>query len=162
MSDTEPLTPEERENLVAYLDGELEEPLAQALEAKLSRSAAARREAEALRQTWDMLDYLPRAQAPSTFTSRTLERLEQSQLTARRHRQRRRWAGRLAWAAAMLAAAVLGFLAVYTRPRAQPPLPTPEELRVLEHREYWPYYETIDSLEFLQALDQPDLFGEDL
>src|SRR5438067_8003934 len=69
------LNEEDRTNLVAYLDGELDEAAARALEAKLSNDPGARAEAESLRRTWELLDYLPRAEASTTFTHRTLERL---------------------------------------------------------------------------------------
>src|SRR5262249_17230514 len=69
------LSDEDRANLVAYLDGELDEASAQALEAKLNTDPRARAEAETLRRTWELLDYLPRAEVSTSFTHRTLERL---------------------------------------------------------------------------------------
>jgi hypothetical protein len=70
-----PLSEEDRESLVAYLDGELDDRAAQSLEARLNTEPALRAEAEALKQTWDLLDYLPRPQPSGSFTHRTLERL---------------------------------------------------------------------------------------
>ena len=46
------LSEEDRANLVAYLDGELDDDAARALEAKLSLDPDARAEAETLRKTW--------------------------------------------------------------------------------------------------------------
>src|SRR5438105_6476999 len=69
------LNDDDRANLTAYLDGELDEDAAQALEAKLSQDPDARAEVEQLRQTWTMLDYLPRAAPSSSFTHRTMEKL---------------------------------------------------------------------------------------
>lgn len=126
MPETDHLTPEEQENLVAYLDGELEEETARMLEAKLSRSAAARREAEILQRTWELLDYLPRPKAPENFTHRTLQRMAVQQQTMLARLRRRRWLGWTAWATACLAASVLGFLWSY-RDR-----PTPKEVEVQE------------------------------
>ena len=69
------LNEEDRANLVAYLDGELDEHAARDLEARLANDPRARAEAETLRRTWELLDYLPRAEASGSFTHRTLERL---------------------------------------------------------------------------------------
>src|SRR5262245_44416493 len=66
------LTSAERANLVAYLDGELNDAESRALATKLTQSVSARREVEALERTWELLDYLPRQQASPEFTSRTL------------------------------------------------------------------------------------------
>src|SRR6478672_1711591 len=69
------LTAQDRENLVAYLDGELDDRTARALEAKLSRDTQARAELEALKRTYNLLDFLPRDEASSQFASKTLDRL---------------------------------------------------------------------------------------
>ena len=68
------LTPEERANLVAYLDHELDPAQAEAIEAKLANSATARHEVDAMARAWDLLDALPRPEAPADLTSRTLQR----------------------------------------------------------------------------------------
>lgn len=158
MDKFDPLTAEEKQELVAYLDGELDEETARTLEAKLSRSTATRREVETLQRTWELLDYLPRPEAPADFTHRTLERLETRRLTASTWR---RWIGGLSWAASVLAAGIFSFALVYNWPRPNLPEPSAEDLRLLEHRDYWPYYEKIDNMEFLRGLDQTDLFGEE-
>src|SRR5579875_3152629 len=89
MPQPSPFSEQERADLVAYLDGELSGEAARALEAKLSLDPAARAEAEALRRTWELLDFLPRPQPSPRFTHRTLERL--SPLRANEQRVRRRW-----------------------------------------------------------------------
>src|SRR5436305_14799746 len=70
--DQQRLTPDDRSNLVAYLDGELNDAQARAMTTKLTQSVTARREAEALRKTWELLDLLPRPKASEEFTARTL------------------------------------------------------------------------------------------
>ena len=62
MPNSSPLNERERADLVAWLDGELE-------------GEAARAEADALRKTWELLDYLPRPEPSASFTHRTLSRL---------------------------------------------------------------------------------------
>src|SRR2546426_5393490 len=76
------LTDEERTNLVAFLDGELDEEQAQGLETKVARSPSARKEVEALEKTWTMLEWLPRVEAPADFTNQTISRIHSQQMRA--------------------------------------------------------------------------------
>src|SRR3954447_17630424 len=109
------LNDQDRENLTAYLDGELEEEAAQALEAKINLDPEARKEVDALKQTWGMLDYLPKPQPASGFTHRTLERLSLEKMsnalqTGKMAQQRAAFWGRLiGWPAAILVATAVGF-----------------------------------------------------
>ena len=57
------LTPDERADLVAYVDGELPEAHSRLISTKLTHSATARREVEMLQKTWELLDHLPLPQA---------------------------------------------------------------------------------------------------
>jgi anti-sigma factor RsiW len=66
------LSPEERANLVAYIDGELTETESRAIATKLSLSPVARREVDTLKKTWDLLEQLPRPPASADLTERTL------------------------------------------------------------------------------------------
>ena len=70
-----PLSENDKAELVAYLDGELDEQATQAVEARLATDADARAELDTLKQTWGMLDYLPKASPSPNFTNRTMERL---------------------------------------------------------------------------------------
>ncbi len=78
------LTPDERADLVAYIDGELPETHSQAISTKLTHSATARREVEMLQKTWEMLDFLPRPQLPSSFRRRRFRTSDGSSWTAER------------------------------------------------------------------------------
>jgi anti-sigma factor RsiW len=172
MAKLPPLTDEDRENLVAYLDGELDGKAARALEAKLHLDAEARAEAEALRRTWEMLDYLPRPEPTATFSSRTLERVAlqlQAVVVKADGRPWPPWTLRVGWAAAMLLAGTLGFAAV-SRFSAHQPSPVQampridvdellvRDLRLIENERL---YELVDDLDFLRGLDDPDLFGDE-
>ncbi len=66
------LTPDERADLVAYVDGELPEAHALSISTKLTKSATARREVEMLQRTWELLDHLPRPQVQEQFSEKTL------------------------------------------------------------------------------------------
>jgi anti-sigma factor RsiW len=164
------LSDEDRANLVAYLDGELDDEAARALEARLSLDPDARAEAETLRKTWELLDYLPRPEPSPTFTHRTLERLAVQRTTGPRSAVGRRWRwGALAagWAAAVLVAVGAGLGAarlLWPRDGAAPREPAEvEDLLVRNPRvaEYRGVFEQIEDLSFLRALDDPDLFGDD-
>jgi ferric-dicitrate binding protein FerR (iron transport regulator) len=161
MSSHDALSPEDREALVQYLDGEMDEEQSRVFEARLASNPTLRREAETLKRTWELLDYLPRPVASETFTSRTLEKVETCRMTTLRRRRAWRWVGGAAWAAAATAAALLGFLTIQPPLPPEPFEPTPEDIRIYEHREYWHYYEKVDSLEFLKALERERLFPED-
>jgi anti-sigma factor RsiW len=166
------LSDKEREDLVAYLDGELDAKRARAVEAKIGVDERFRAEADALKQAWDLLEHLPRAEPSAGFTHRTLERLAfrpargTGPVPATRWP---RWALPVGWAAAALLAAAVGYAAGgWLAPREPPPAPVQDEaevedtlvrhLRVIQNRHL---YELADDFGTLQALDDPDLFGDD-
>src|SRR2546423_7509849 len=97
------LSEQDRDDLVAFLDGELDEDSARQLEAKLTLDPQARAEADALQQTWGLLDYLPRPEPSPSFTHRTLERLA-VRTSPLRKSAAARWLVGLGWAAAVLLA----------------------------------------------------------
>jgi hypothetical protein len=70
--DQQRLSIDERSNLVAYLDGELNDAESRRIATKLTQSLTARREVEALQKTWELLDLLPRPKVSEDFTARTL------------------------------------------------------------------------------------------
>src|ERR1700722_14565202 len=98
-----PLNEDEKAELVAYLDGELDDAATQAVEAKIATNADARAELDALKQTWGMLDYLPKASASPNFTNRTMERLSLEKIGGKKTMpmpgRRFAWVRRVGWAA---------------------------------------------------------------
>ena len=56
-SNAMPLNEDEKAELVAYLDGELDEAATQQVEAKIATDPELRAELDAMKQTWGMLDY---------------------------------------------------------------------------------------------------------
>lgn len=112
------LTPEEHENLSAYLDHELDDANTEQITAALSRRPEVRQEADSLRKTWELLDYLPRPQAPKSFTEQTLTRLNSTKgILLQQGIKWRRYAI-AGWAACVAVAAAFGFWLTYyaTRP----------------------------------------------
>ncbi len=111
------LNPDEQENLSAYLDHELDEAGTEQVTADLSRRPEVRKEADTLRKTWEMLDYLPRPQAPKSFTEQTLTRLQSTKgILVQQGIKWRRYAI-AGWAAAVLMAAGFGFWLTYSTGR---------------------------------------------
>ncbi len=110
---SQPLEDREREELVAFLDGELTGDEARAIERKISLDPTARAEADTLRRTWDLLDFLPRPEPSASFTEKTLTRLSAVRLETLRPllpwRDWRTLGFGVAWLAMMGLATVAGF-----------------------------------------------------
>jgi hypothetical protein len=151
---------DDREDLIAYLDGELDDEHSHAVEARLQTDPKARAEAESLKRAWELLDFLPRAEPSPNFTQRTLDRIP-SLSTAEKSRPWARVKAALVgvgWAAALLLFALggyAGFNYVYPGPPNDAELI--RDLRLLENK---PLYDNVEDLEFLKELDHPDLFGD--
>lgn len=125
MSDENTQSQSFTEKLVAYLDGELPESDARDVEQSLVGDPAMRAEVEKLNRAWDMLDLLPRPNASSEFSSRTLTTLKVSGATTTLPSEnaaaatialdiaepRRFQIPRMAaWSAGLVAVSVLGFV----------------------------------------------------
>ena len=76
MEKTVRLNADQREDLVAYLDGELPDEQVLQIDHIIARSEVARYEVEALARTWEMLDILPYAPASEDFTNKTMSNLK--------------------------------------------------------------------------------------
>ena len=64
---------DEHNELVAYLDGELDEASCERLEAQLLEDEALQKKLNELSKVWDMLDSLPNVTAAQDFTKSTME-----------------------------------------------------------------------------------------
>ena len=69
------LSSEQRDNLTAYLDGELDDTSTEEIEQVLAASEVARHEVDMLSRTWDMLNVLPTHKATGEFTRKTMTNL---------------------------------------------------------------------------------------
>jgi hypothetical protein len=155
------LTEEERANLVAFLDGEVEESLARSLEEKVARSVSVRREVEALEKTWGMLEWLPRPELPGDFATQTLTRIHSQQLQAELLEGRVKLGAAivvkaLAWVACVVAMASIGFISL----RHAWPDPNRELINDLDAIENLETYRAIPDLKFLDDLSRLGLFVE--
>ena len=167
-----PLNEDDKAELVAYLDGELDEAATQAVEAKIAADPHTRAELDALKQTWGLLDYLPKASPSPNFTHRTMERLTLENVPASKTMpmpgKRRPWVIAACWAAALLLSVSVGYYATTkfwpsTTPVTPDPIPD-SDLPLVRHLrivEKWHQYENTDDLDFVKKLNHPDLFGED-
>ncbi|MFN7770376.1 MAG: anti-sigma factor family protein [Planctomycetaceae bacterium] len=72
------MSKEQRENLVAYLDGELEDPAAREIEQVLASSPVARHDVDMLSRTWDLVGELPHVSVTQEFTGKTLDSIAAS------------------------------------------------------------------------------------
>src|SRR5689334_17398174 len=147
MGELVPLNDDERDELIAYLDGELDDQAARGVESRLQRDPRVRAEVDALKRTWELLDYLPRPEPSPTFTHRTVERIAMPQPGIVRWRWRLMG---LSWAAAVLISGFAGYAAM-TRfyPREPPIEEMAPDLRVIENKRY---YEAVDDIDFLRDL----------
>jgi len=153
------LTSEQRANLVAYLDGELDQEDAHDIERVLSSNETARHDIEVLSRTWDLLDELPRPRASTQFAADTLAAIRVEDvgkaLSDRQwYQQARRGAIVAVWAAGLAAAALLGFL---TTSRW---IPTEAELLQQDFNVIYnlDVYREVEEIDFLRQLNESGLF----
>jgi anti-sigma factor RsiW len=151
-----------REELVAYLDGELDSDESLRVERRLADDPAYRQALQELEKAWDLLDSLPRAHPGENFTRTTVEMVvlsarddvEQIKTITRR----RRWTAFLSVAVLVLVAALAGFGGVYWS-TAGSNRQLVRDLPVIENLEY---YRHADNLDFLRLLDAEGLFDEEV
>jgi anti-sigma factor RsiW len=156
------LTPDERADLVAYLDGELPEGVARAIATKLTHSATARREVESLQKTWELLGHLPMPQVDAQFSERTIARIRGVERTAPIWDPRfKSWAARSLRVALGLVLCGLGLGLGYIAARWSWPDPAARLARDLSLAEHLNEYLEVGSFDFLsQLVDSPE-FGID-
>jgi anti-sigma factor RsiW len=140
------------EELVAYLDGELDDDGVRRVETRLAADAEYRQELAKLQTAWDCLDVLPETNIDPAFTRSTIEMVA---LAAREElaETREAWPRaqrlrRVRGAAMMLAGLALGFVLV-TVLWPSPARRLARDLPVLENLDL---YLPIDDLAYLRAL----------
>lgn len=108
------LSSEDRDNITAYLDGELDENSTRRIESILTSSSVARNDVEVLARTYEMLDLLPRPTVGKEFTEKTIAtaRLEGYRKPVSQqqwYRAIERLVPMVLWSAAIVLAAVTGY-----------------------------------------------------
>jgi len=161
MSQPAPLTEQERCELIAFLDGELSGEQARAIEQRLSLDPRYRAEADTLRRTWELLDYLPRPEPNNAFTEMTLSRIgaELRPRPAVSPPWRMPALLSVGWVLTLLMCGWLGYAGYRwlwpARPGERELL---RDLRLIENKRY---YDLVEDLSFLDELSHPDLFGDE-
>jgi anti-sigma factor RsiW len=156
------LSPNERANLVAYLDGELPELEAQAITTKLTQSATARREVELLQKTWELLDHLPRPRASEELTEKTLTQVRLfAERGGRFERALSQTAERVLRNLMWVAASCLVFTTAFALTYWVWPSPTARLARDLSIAEHLDEYQEVGTFEFLHELADSPEFGSD-
>lgn len=142
------------EELVAYLDGELDAAESERIERRLSEDPEYRLQLTKLQRAWDMLDHLPRARVGDAFTQTTIEMVavnaEHDSSKRKRILRVRRIAAWLGVVAAGTLAVFLGYRTVHQRldgPNRQ----LLEDLPVVENVDLYYHAEDIEFLEELAA-----------
>ena len=148
-----------RENLTAYLDGELDVPARRAVDEHLARCPACRQECAALKDAWRLLDEAPAPPHPhlgSDFADRVLARAHTDAAVSPWRRFTASPVGRwvLSGAAAGFAAAIfLGGLYVTTRPAAPPALVlAPAEQECVMYLDVLKDLNALEHLELIKSL----------
>ena len=108
------LTADDRDNLVAYLDGELDEQTTRRVESVLAQSNVARTDVEQLARTYELLDMLDTPKASVEFTERTvasirLDRFKPALSQQRWFQQAKRFGVLSLWTLAMVIAGAAGY-----------------------------------------------------
>lgn len=161
MTPSEPTLPAAdpvEEELVAYLDGELEDAARQRVERRLADDAEYRGRLTRMQKTWDMLDVLEKTEPDDGFVHTTVEMIalktkedEEGRKSAVVRSTRITW---LAAGVASLVSAVAGYFLLMNVLEA-PDRKLVRDLPVIERVDE---YRLVDDLEFLQQLEKEGLF----
>ncbi len=151
-----------REELVSYLDGELDAEQSRRIEERAAVEPDARRMLEELDRTWHMLDALDAPVTSEDFTRTTLEMVAlaaaEDVQKAKVEAPRRRLRARLWAVAGLIAATAAGFFVV----ASLIPDPNAQLLQDLPILENFDQYHEIDSFVFLRELTRARLFADDV
>ncbi|MBI85425.1 MAG: hypothetical protein CMJ81_19710 [Planctomycetaceae bacterium] len=145
------------EEIVAYLDGELDENVSQRVEQRLGQDPTYRRRLQQMERAWDCLDALPQAEVDESFTHSTVEMValaaekELSLSATTNSRSLTTW---FIGGALTLAAVAAGFIfTTWVIPDANQELL--QDLPMIENIDM---YLHADNVEFLQKLQEEKIF----
>ena len=156
------LTPDERADLVAYVDGELPETHSRSISTKLTQSATARREVEMLQKTWEMLDHLALPQATDHFAEKTVSHIRRLEMKGQTWMSDVTvWSARLARVMVYLLVGAVCVGAGFSLARWVWPDPTRRLVEDLTLAEHLDEYLEVGSFDFLSQLADSKQFGTD-
>lgn len=147
------------EQLVAYLDGELDDESSRQIEQRLTSDSTLRDQLTQLERAWNALDELEQVEVDEGFTKTTIEMValaaeeeHQQEEAQRPARQLRRW---LIGSAGLAAACLAGFVGVW----GFSPDDNQQLIKDLPIIEKLDEYQQIDDIEFLLLLHEKKLFA---
>jgi anti-sigma factor RsiW len=150
------------EEIVAYLDGELDSVAEAQVVRRLSEDAAYRARLGQLQQAWDMLDNLRRTEADDEFVQSTVAMVAvQAEAEAQTQKLRVQRRQSLLWAAIATVALLsvgAGFVAIHRR-MTRDNRNLVRDLPVVEHVDEYRY---IDDIDFLKQLERENLFAAEV
>ena len=150
------------EELVAYLDGELDTKEVQRVERRLADDGEYRARLNALQRAWDLLDSLPRSSVDESFTQSTVKLVAlNAEDEARKAKGQSTVWRRLVWlvgTAGAVAAAWGGYVLVMGQ-LSQPNEQLVQDLPIIENVDL---YRHAESIEFLRDLDREGLFAQEV
>ena len=163
-SDPRDIDPTDDDDLIAYLDGELDEVESRAVESRLADDVESRARADEYQKTYELLDYLPKPAPSPTFTTRTLTSLQPILAPTVSGTQpiptlpHRAWPELLGWVVAVVLAVGGGFLAhrligALSSEKSEPA--SADDYKLMGKL---PLYVGVDDLDFVRELDKSDLF----
>jgi hypothetical protein len=156
------LSPDERADLVAYVDGELPEAHSRSISTKLTQSATARREVEMLQKTWEMLDHLALPQATDQFADKTVSHIRRLEMKGQTWMSDMTvWSARLVRVFAYFLVGVVCAGAGFSLARWVWPDPTRRLVEDLTLAEHLDEYLEVGSFDFLSQLADSKQFGTD-
>ncbi len=156
------LTPDERADLVAYVDGELPETTHRALSTKLTQSATARREVEMLRKTWELLGHLSFPEVDPRFSERTITEIRRLELgNPAWESSVKVFSGHLALAGLYLLLGIVPLGIGYAATRWLWPDPSARLMRDLSLAEHLDEYIDVGSFDFLKELTDSNKFNSE-
>ncbi len=149
------LSAEQRSNFVAYLDGELSEEETRGIEQLLASNEVARHDMESLATAWELLDDLPRPNAPKDFAEKTIATLKLEEQKTPLHeqlwyKQATKYGSLVAGILLVVGCGFAGFIVARTVPPSRADLML-QEYELLEH---FDQYEEIGSADFLTRLQK--------
>lgn len=156
-----PITDEQlREDMIAYLDGELASEQSRHIEQRLAADEAFARELRQLQQSYELLDELPQAEVDETFAATTVGMIAVeagNDVALRRRGEPRRFLLQAILLIACLAGAIVGG---YLLTGALLPDPNAQLLRDMSVLANLDEYQQVESIEFLRQLHASGLFAD--
>lgn len=146
------------DELVAYLDGELDPEQSAIVERRLSEETDYRLRLAQLQRAFDLLEQLPRADVEESFTRSTMELVvvaETEQLQQQQVQQPQRIWNWVLMATCLICASLATYLFVSTATASQNRRLV-EDLPVIEDFDLYRY---ADNMDFLRMLDSQGLFA---